>query len=105
MTAVVVQVSPGTHGDNMIASSGQRQYCIPFANFPSGTPFNILDADQYFTVPDPYRATQQTILKFFSDGFSGKVPEVVVDQAPVRDLDADGFTDDVDAAPCNPKVH
>lgn len=112
VTAVVVQVSPGTHGDDMIASSGTREYCIPFANFPSGTPFDLLaqtasspTQDQWFTVKDPYLQTQQTIFEFLSDGFAGKVPGVVVHQTPVRDLDGDTYTDDVDADPCNPNVH
>jgi dienelactone hydrolase len=106
-TAIVVQESPGTHGDNMIASSGQRQYCIPYANFPTGTPFNVLDADQWFDVKDPYLQTQATIVSFLKDGFAGMVPAVVVDPtaAPVRDLDGDTYTDDIDAQPCNPKVH
>jgi dienelactone hydrolase len=104
ITAVVVQESPATHGDNMTASTGQRQYCIPYANFASGTPYEHLDADKFFSVPNPYRATQQTIVRFFTDGFAGSVPGVVVNATPVRDLDADGATDDVDADPCNPNV-
>jgi dienelactone hydrolase len=104
VTAVIVQASPGTHGENMTASHGTRQYCIPFANFSSGTPFQHLNADQYFTVPNPYLQTQQTIVRFFADGFAGKVPGVVVNQAPVRDIDGDGATDDVDSQPCNPAV-
>ena len=104
VTAVVVQESPATHGDNMTASKGSRQYCIAFADFASGTPFQHLDADKYFTVANPYLQTQQTIVRFLSDGFAGKVPGVVVNQAPVRDLDGDGATDDVDSQPCNPAV-
>ncbi len=107
ITAIVVQESPGTHGDNMISSSGQRQYCIPFANFPTGSPFDLLDQDKWFSVANPYRQTQATIVRFLSDGFAGKVPSVVVDPtaAPVRDLDGDTYTDDIDAEPCNPMVH
>jgi dienelactone hydrolase len=107
ITAIVVQESPGTHGDNMIASSGQRQYCIPYANFATGTPFDLLDADKWFTVANPYRQTQATIVSFLKDGFAGMVPAVVVDPtaAPVRDLDGDTYTDDIDAQPCDPKVH
>ena len=106
-TAIVVQESPATHGDNMISSTGQRQYCIPYANFPTGTPFNVLDADKWFSVKNPYRQTQATLVGFLKDGFAGKVPTVVVDPtaAPVRDLDGDTYTDDIDAAPCDPKVH
>ena len=106
-TAIVVQESPATHGDNMISSTGQRQYCIPYANFPTGTPFNVLDTDKWFSVKNPYRQTQATLVGFLKDGFAGKVPAVVVDPAaaPVRDLDGDTYTDDIDAAPCDPNVH
>jgi dienelactone hydrolase len=107
VTAIVVQEGPGTHGDNMISSTGQRQFCIPFADFPTGSPFDHLDTDQYFSVKQPYLQTQQTIVTFFAAGFAGKVPAVVLDPtaAPVRDLDGDTYTDDIDAAPCNPNVH
>jgi len=107
VTAIVVQESPATHGNNMQSSTGQRQYCIPFANFAYGTPFDLLDPSQYFDVPNPYRQTQQTIVGFFKAGFAGGVPTVTVDPtaAPTRNLDADPDTDDVDPAPCNPKVY
>ncbi|HEY8038576.1 MAG TPA: hypothetical protein VIF15_02230 [Polyangiaceae bacterium] len=104
VTAVVVQQSPASHGDNLTASTGQRQYCIPFGDFASGTAFHHLDASKYFDVPCPYLDTQNLFVRFFGDGFAGKVPGVVVPKAPVRDLDADGALDDVDADPCNPSV-
>jgi dienelactone hydrolase len=106
VTAIVVQESPATHGENMEASKGQRQYCIPFANFAYGTPFDLLDPTQYFDVTDPYLQTQKTIVGFFTAGFAGGVPTVTVDPsvAPARNLDNDPDTDDVDPAPCNPKV-
>ncbi|HEY3818881.1 MAG TPA: hypothetical protein VGL81_17035 [Polyangiaceae bacterium] len=106
-TAIIVQESPATHGDNMINSTGERQYCIPYGNFATGSPFDILDQDQWFSVKNPYRQTQATLVGFLKDGFAGMVPAVVVDPsaAPVRDLDGDTYTDDVDAEPCNPNVH
>jgi hypothetical protein len=82
ITAVVVQSSPATHGDNLISSSGQRQYCIPFATFSTGEPFTMVTA---YAVPDPYLQTQATFVAFFSDAFAGKVPGVTVPVAPVRD--------------------
>jgi dienelactone hydrolase len=108
VTAVVVQVSPGTHADNLVSSSGTREYCIPFANFSTGEPFNLLPQSQFFTVKDPYLQSQATLTKFLSSGFAGgvpAVPTVTVNQTAVRDLDGDTYTDDADAAPCNPAVH
>lgn len=81
-TAVVVQSSPATHGDNLVSSHGQREYCIPFANFASGAPFTLVNPYQ---VPDPYLQTQAVVVQFLSDGFAGKVPRVTVPVAPVRD--------------------
>jgi hypothetical protein len=104
-TAVVVQLSPGQHGADMVESRGTRQFCIPYGDFSSATPYIHLDTDKYFDVPQPYREVQASIVRFFDEGFQGKVPSVVVPKPPVRDLDADGYTDDVDAAPCDPHVH
>jgi hypothetical protein len=101
ITAVVVQESPATHGDNMIASTGVRQFCIPYGDFTAGAPFSHLNADQYFKVPNPYLETQKTIVRFVADGFAGKVPGVVVNKPPVRDLDGDGVPDDSETNPCN----
>ena len=83
VTAVVVQSSPATHGDNLTSSTGKRQYCIPYADFASGAPFQQLVTPQ--SVPNPYRETQAAIVQFFNDGFQGKVPRATVPKAPVRD--------------------
>lgn len=101
VTAVVVQSSPATHGDNLTASTGTRQFCIPFANFASGAPFTMVTP---FKVPDPYLQTQATITAFLGDAFAGRVPGVTVPVPPVRDLDGDGVPDDQDPQPCNPLV-
>jgi hypothetical protein len=82
ITAVVVQESPATHGDNLTASTGTRTYCIPFADFPSGAPFTMVDS---YSSPDPYLQTQATFIGFFTGAFAGKVPPVTVPMAPVRD--------------------
>jgi len=102
VTAVVVQESPATHGDNLTSSVGQRSYCIPYGNYAAGTPFVSLDKP--FSVAEPYLETQQMVVQFFTDTFAGKVPGVTVLKAPVRDLDGDGVPDDVDPDPCNPAV-
>jgi hypothetical protein len=57
-----------------------------------------------FNVRCPYREVQTSIVTFFGDGFSGKVPGVKVLKAPVRDLDDDGSPDDTDPNPCDPTV-
>jgi hypothetical protein len=82
ITAVVVQSSPATHADNLTASTGTRNYCIPFADFPSGAPFTMVTS---YDVPDPYLQTQATFIAFFGGAFAGKVPPVTVPVASVRD--------------------
>jgi dienelactone hydrolase len=81
ITAVVAQSSPATHGDNLTSSSGSRNYCIPFANFPAGEPFVMVTP---YTSPDPYLQTQAAFVSFLTDAFAGNVPGAVVPVAPVR---------------------
>ena len=104
VTAVVVQVSPAQHGSNIVASHGKRVFALPWAVWDSPTPFNHLDVGKDFTVRCPYRELQATVTRFFDDGFQGKVPNVSVLRAPVRDFDDDGTPDDVDPAPSDPSV-
>jgi dienelactone hydrolase len=102
VTAVVVQSSPATHGDNLTSSTGSRQFCIPFANYATGMPFVMVNP---FDVSEPYLQTQAAATSFLADAFAGKVPRVTVPKPPVRDLDGDTYTDDVDAFPCDPTKH
>ena len=104
VTAVVVQESPATHGNNLVSSKGQRQFGIPYGDFDAPEPFIHLDMSKYFKVRCPYLATQATIARFFDDGFQGHVPNVTVAATPIRDLDDDGAPDDVDADPADPTV-
>lgn len=97
VTAVMVQESPATHGSNLTSSTGTRNFCIPYANYASSTPFTSVPT---FTVTCPYLKTQSTIEGFLSDGFAGKVPGVVPPETPVRDLDGDGIPDATDPNPC-----
>jgi hypothetical protein len=102
VTAVVVQASPAAHGKDAVASTAQRQFCIPWAVWTDPDPFHHLDLDKYFRVRDPYVALQATAVRFVRDGFAGNVPNVTVMAPPVRDFDDDGVPDDMDADPCAP---
>jgi hypothetical protein len=103
-TAIIVQASPAQHGSDFVSSTGSRQFGIPYADFDGPQPFHHIDFGSGFSIRSPYRALQATTVQFFDDGFQGKVPTVSVLKAPIRDLDDDGATDDVDADPANPKV-
>jgi hypothetical protein len=102
VTAVVIQASPGAHGKDAVAATAQRQFCIPFAVWSDPDPFHHLDLGAYFKVRDPYRELQTTAVRFIGEGFAGGVPSVSVLKPPVRDLDDDGVTDDMDPDPCKP---
>src|SRR5206468_3592074 len=54
-TALLVQISPGEHGTDLVRSRGKRQSKIPYALFDTDTPFTTLDGDRQFTVRNPYR--------------------------------------------------
>jgi hypothetical protein len=98
-TAVVVQISPGAHSDDFIASTAKRQWDVPFTH-----PFSMIDSAKQYKVRTSYRAIQATAAQFIGDGFAGKVPRVSGFTAPIRDVDDDGTPDDVDADPNNPQV-
>jgi dienelactone hydrolase len=97
-TAVVVQLSPATHGEDLVSSTAPRTWNAPFIH-----PFDMLDKS--YRVRTSYRAVQAGAVQFFADEFSGKVPRVAGFTAPIRDVDDDGTPDDVDADPNNPSVH
>jgi hypothetical protein len=97
-TAVVVQLSPATHGQDIVASTAPRTWKIPFVH-----PFEMLTPS--YRVRTSYRAVQAGALQFIGDGFAGNVPRVSGFVPPIRDVDDDGTPDDVDADPNNPQVH
>jgi dienelactone hydrolase len=104
VTAVVVQVSPAQHGSNLVRSTGERQFAIPYAQFDK-EPANVhLDVGKYITVRCPYRELQAMLTRFLEDGFAGRVPRVSGIKPPVRDADDDGITDDKDPDPINPQI-
>lgn len=102
VTALLAQVSPGSHGADLVRSKGSRSYKIPY-NTPQGK--LLLDrVTNDHGPPCPYRELQEAMLRFFADAFDGKTPVVTGLPAPARDLDGDGSLDDVDRDPLDPTV-
>lgn len=99
VTALLAQVSPATHGENMTRARGGRSAKIPFHTELGGMRLERQDA---VNVPCPYRELQETMVRFFADAFDGKVPTVVGLPAPAADVDGDGTPDDRDPEPVNP---
>ena len=98
-TAVLVQASPAHHGADLTRSKGGRSYRIPY-NKPDGK--LDLSLQSRVDVPCPYRALQETMVRFFGDAFDDKVPVVGGIPTPVRDADGDNQPDDVDSSPVGP---
>lgn len=101
ITALVAQISPAQHGADMVRSTGNRQYQIPY-NLDNGG-FNPVREPAPFAVPCPYREIQDATLRFISDAFEGKVPVITGLPVPKRDLDGDGKLDAEDNAPLDAK--
>jgi hypothetical protein len=101
VTALLAQVSPAQHGANLVRSTGNRAYHIPF-NTKDGK-LSLARLNGSIRVPCPYRALQDAMVRFFDDAFAGKVPVVSGLPAPVSDYDGDGVPDDVDANPADPE--
>jgi hypothetical protein len=96
VTSVLVQVK-GTHYDNLLLSSAERAYFVPFDSTtqPLTTPYSVAES---------YLSQQSMMTRFFSDGFQGGVPNVTGFLAPVRDVDEDGVPDATDPDPNNPLI-
>jgi len=100
VTAVLLQVSPGQHGQDLVRSRSARAYGVPYNAKNGGIVVDRLAST--FPVPCPYRDLQAAATRFFQDAFDGKVPVVSGVPAPVRDVDGDGAPDESDPAPADP---
>ncbi|MEO8874904.1 MAG: hypothetical protein ABI461_04890 [Polyangiaceae bacterium] len=100
ITAVMVQISPATHGEDLVSKTAKRMWSAPFTH-----PFDQLDTAKQYRVRTSYQQVQAAAVTFLGDGFSGSVPKVAGFVAPIRDVDDDGTPDDVDPDPNDPQVH
>jgi hypothetical protein len=100
-TAILVQYAPATHGFNWSAERGQVKY-VPGGPFPGDDPYPKLAAP--ITYLEPIYETHEQVGALLDDHLAGRVPVVVSTKPPVRDFDADGVLDDVDADPLDPTV-
>ncbi len=103
LTGVMFQADPCDHGSDWVSSSGGHDYAIPYVHYDAPVLLSRLPAT--ITIVNPYRTVAAQFVQFLGDSFAGRVPAVVVQTAPVRDFDDDGYTDDVDSAPSDPTVH
>ncbi|HSO35093.1 MAG TPA: hypothetical protein VLT33_21345 [Labilithrix sp.] len=80
-TAILIQAAPAQHGEDLVRAKCQRTYKIPFS-----TPDGKLDLTRQDPSPItcPYRALQETMVRFFGDAFEGRVPVVTGFAAPSR---------------------
>ena len=80
-TAILIQASPAQHGEDLVRAKCNRTYKIPF-----NTPDGKLDLTRQDPAPItcPYRALQDTMVRFFGDAFEGRVPVVTGFAPPTR---------------------
>src|SRR6185295_1589676 len=65
VTALLAQVSPATHGSDLVRSKGSRQYSLPFNDKDGKLVVDRQNAP--FDVPCPYRELQASMVGFFDD--------------------------------------
>jgi hypothetical protein len=97
-TAVLVQVSPATHGCNLYCRGGIRHYRHPFGADP--TNYLVLPSD--LQIHQPYLGLQKMLVGFCESAFAGGAARVMDIPVPVRDFDGDGREDTMDADPNDP---
>jgi dienelactone hydrolase len=98
VTALVAQVGPAHHGADLVRSTGDRTYRLPFNSKDGKLVVDRLNAS--FAVPCPYRELQATMVGFFESAFAGTGAPVIAGlPAPKRDTDGDGTDDATDADP------
>ncbi len=102
-TAVMVQISPATHGANIVGSHGTRSFVAPYGNRRGGGgPFTLYDEPARYQVACPYREIQRGVVAFLGEAFDGRVPKVPEMPLARRDIDGDGKPDDQDPNPNKP---
>lgn len=80
-TAILIQASPAQHGLDLVRGKCSRGYKLPFSA-PDGK--LLLVRQDPVPITCPYRALQDTMVRFFGDAFEGKVPVVIGFPAPTR---------------------
>ena len=109
-TAVLVQTMPGQHGANFLDGLVGHTYAIPYNQFTTTTPFVELGkgsamADPPFQITCSYVQQQSMAVRFLTDAFAGKVPNVTGFLPAVGEFDGVGLRDSTDSDPNNPAVH
>lgn len=81
-TAILIQASPAQHGRDLVSAKCNRTYQIPFSTPDGKLELTQVQAPQ--PIECPYRALQDTMVRFFGDAFEGRVPVVAGFAAPSR---------------------
>src|SRR6185503_17852221 len=98
-TAVLVQYSPATHGNNWRAQQGDREY-RPGGPQDGDKPFEKLPAK--ITINEPIYETLDQVTEILSTYFGQQAPRVRSTHVPVADFDGDGNPDATDPDPFDP---
>jgi hypothetical protein len=98
-TAILVQYSPATHGENWSAERGEVEY-VPGYPFEGDDPFPELPKP--ITIKEPIYGTLAQVTEILQTHFDGQPPRVRSTVPPVRDFDGDGKPDSSDPDPLDP---
>lgn len=101
-TAVLVQYSPATHGANWSAERGTLRFA---PGFPATGDEAFPRLPRDITIENPIYETLDQVFEILASHRRGESPRVIITKPPTRDFDADGVTDDIDAAPFDPSHH
>jgi dienelactone hydrolase len=95
-TAVLVQYSPATHGENWSAQQGERTYA---PGFPSDGDDRFPKLPAPIAINEPIYETLDQVAQTLATHFADKMPRVITTHTPVADFDGDGRPDASDPFP------
>ena len=98
-TAILVQYSPATHGNNWSAQQGKVEY-LPGGPHEGDNKFPKLASP--ITINEPIYETLDQVVEILATHFAGQPPRVRSTLAPVADFDGDGKPDGSDPDPLDP---
>jgi hypothetical protein len=103
VTAVLVQCSPCSHGEDMVDRNPQHDFLIPYFDSVGRPNYQRVSPANKFV--EPFLGIQTAMTGFLADAIRDQVPHVKGFAVPVRDFDGDGYPDATDADPNDPTKH
>jgi hypothetical protein len=103
VTAVLIQCSPCSHGEDMVDRNPQHDFLIPYFDDVGRPNYQRVSPGNKFV--EDFLSVQAAMTGFLGDALHDQVPHVKGFAAPVRDFDGDGNPDKTDPDPNDPTKH